>query len=209
MQKKIEAILFDLDGVLVDATELHYMALNKALSIFGYEISREEHELIYNGLPTIKKLEILNKTKGFPKSLIQFVNEIKQAYTLRMIEDYCNPDYEKILMLNRLKKEGYKLAVCSNAVRKSVELMLQKTALIKYFDIILSNQDVTKPKPDPEIYLKAFEVLKIKPENSIIIEDASHGIAAAKASGAYVMEVSGYSDVNYDSIKNFIKKLEG
>ncbi len=74
----IKAIIFDLDGVLIDATQWHFEALNKALHLFGYTITEEEHKNFYNGLPTRKKLEHLSKEKGLPLSLHAFINSMKQ-----------------------------------------------------------------------------------------------------------------------------------
>ena len=201
----IKAVIFDLDGVLVDATEWHYKALNKALHIFGYEISREEHMSTYNGLPTAKKLDLLTQRKGLPTKLHSFVNDMKQKYTVQYIEMECKPYFDKLLMVSKLKKDGYKLAVCSNAVKKSVHLMLEKSDILKYIELVLSNQDISNPKPHPEIYLRAFEMLGVNPKEAVIVEDAPHGIAAAKASGAFVCEVSGFEDVSFERINQFIK----
>jgi phosphoglycolate phosphatase-like HAD superfamily hydrolase len=92
---KIKAILFDLDGVLVDATDWHYEALNRALGLFGYTIARYEHLTTYNGLPTRKKLEMLSVEKGFPRGLHTLVNRIKQKYTREEILRSCTPVFEK------------------------------------------------------------------------------------------------------------------
>src|SRR5216684_3361292 len=78
--KQVGAILFDLDGVLVDATEWHYEALNRALALFGFTISRYEHLSSYNGLPTLKKLEMLTIEKGLPKQLHSMISRLKQQY---------------------------------------------------------------------------------------------------------------------------------
>jgi beta-phosphoglucomutase len=206
---KIKAVIFDLDGVLVDATEWHYESLNRALSLFGYEISREMHIREYNGLPTKKKLEMLSLQKGFPKALAEFVSKIKQAYTQEEIFTKCRPSFAKQIMLSKLKAEGYKLAVCSNALRESVEIMLRKSGIIDYFDFFVGNDEGHKPKPDPSIYLAAINRIGLEPAEVVIVEDAPHGIDAAKASGANTCEVSGYNDVNYTKIISFINKVEG
>ncbi|MFH1470372.1 MAG: HAD family phosphatase [Candidatus Micrarchaeota archaeon] len=202
----IKAIIFDLDGVLVDATEWHYEALNKSLKLFGYEITRDEHLSTYNGLPTRKKLEMLSEQKNLPASLQKFINEMKQVYTMRIIENECVPSFDKLLMASRLKRDGYKLAVCSNAIRKSVVVMLEKTDLLKYMDLVLSNEDIKNPKPHPDIYLLAFEKLGVKPKEAVIVEDAPHGIASAKASGGHVCEVRGFDEVNYDRIADCLRR---
>src|SRR5437879_6321398 len=120
---KIKGILFDLDGVLVDATEWHYEALNRALGLFGYNIARYEHLTTYNGLRNRKKLEMLSVEKGLPRGLHNIVSRIKQKYTREEILRQCTPIFEKEFMIHQLKRDGYRMAVCSNAVRESVGLM--------------------------------------------------------------------------------------
>jgi beta-phosphoglucomutase-like phosphatase (HAD superfamily) len=205
---KIKAVLFDLDGVLVDATEWHYDALNRALALFGYTISRYEHLTTYNGLPTRKKLEMLSVEKGFPRGLHSLTHKIKQKYTREEILRNCTPVFEKEFMVHQLKRDGYKLGCCSNSIRDSLELMLRGAGLIELFDFLASNEDVKNPKPDPEMYLAAFKKLKLKPEECVILEDAGHGIEAAKRSGGRLCQVSGFNDVDYARVKNFIASLE-
>ena len=124
--KHLMGVIFDLDGVLVDATQWHYLALNRALGLFGYTVTPKEHKNFYNGLPTKEKLKTLSKEKGFPKSLNDLVYVMKQKYTQDMIERFCRPDFQKTYMLMKLKERGYRLAVCSNAIHQTVETMLEK-----------------------------------------------------------------------------------
>jgi beta-phosphoglucomutase-like phosphatase (HAD superfamily) len=205
---KIKAVLFDLDGVLVDATEWHYEALNRALALFGYAISRYEHLTTYNGLPTRKKLEMLSVEKGFPLGLHSLANKIKQKYTREEILRNCTPVFEKEFMVHQLKREGYKLGCCSNSIHESVELMLRGSGVIELFDFLASNEDVKNPKPDPEMYLAAFARLKLKPQECVIVEDAGHGIEAAKRSGGHLCQVTGFGDVDYARVKSFIESVE-
>jgi HAD superfamily hydrolase (TIGR01509 family) len=201
MSSKIKAVLFDLDGVLVDATEWHFEALNRALSLFGYTISRYEHLTTYNGLPTRRKLEMLSVEKGFPRGLHSLVNKIKQKYTREEILRRCTPVFEKEFMVHQLKRDGFKLAVCSNSIRESVELMLRGSGIFDLFDCVLSNEDVAQAKPDPEIYLAACQRLGIKPSEAVIVEDAPHGIEAARRSGGLVCEVAGFNEVDYARVR--------
>ena len=205
---QIKGILFDLDGVLVDATEWHYDALNRALGLFGYNIARYEHLTTYNGLPTRKKLEMLSVEKGLPRGLHNIVSRIKQKYTREEILRQCTPVFEKEFMIHQLKRDGYRMAVCSNAVRESVELMLRASGLFDLFEFYVSNEDVKNPKPDPEICRVAFERLRLSPQECVIVEDAGHGIEAAKASGGHLCRVSGFTEVEYDRVKRFIDKVE-
>lgn len=201
----IKAVIFDMDGVLIDAKEWHYEALNKALGLFGYEISRYDHLVTYDGLPTSKKLEMLTMEKGMPKKLHKFINNLKQQYTVDKIFTDCHPMFHHEYALSSLKAEGYHIAVASNSVRKTVELMMEKSNLLPYLDFFLSNQDVTKSKPDPEIYNTAIKRLGLQPKECLVVEDNKNGIQAAKAAGAHVMEVNTVYDVNYDNIQKYIK----
>lgn len=204
----IKAVIFDMDGVLIDAKEWHYEALNKALGLFGYEISRYDHLVTYDGLPTSKKLEMLSMEKGMPKKLHRFINDLKQQYTVDKIFTDCHPLFVHEYALSNLKAEGYHLAVASNSIRNTVDLMMQKSSLLPYLDFFLSNQDVKKGKPDPEIYEVAIAKLGLKPEECLVVEDNKNGIQAAKAAKAHVMEVSTVYDVNYENIKHHIKLAE-
>jgi len=167
----IKAIIFDMDGVLIEAKDWHYEALNKALSLFGYEISRYDHLVTYDGLPTSKKLEMLSMERGLPRKLHKFINELKQQYTVDKIFTDCFPMFHHEYALAKLKSEGYKLAVGSNSIRNTIDLMMQKSNLKEYLDFFLSNQDVKKGKPDPEIYNKAIERLGLSPKECMIVED--------------------------------------
>lgn len=204
----IKAILFDMDGVLIDAREWHYKALNRALSLFGYEINRYDHLITYDGLPTMRKLEMLSVEHGLPKDLHKFINEMKQRYTMEIVHTCCKPLFVHEYALSNLKRMGFKLAVASNSIRNTVETMMTYSCLDKYLDLMLSNEDISKPKPDPEIYLAAMKIFGLSPDQCLVVEDNEKGIAAAKASGAYLMVVKRVEDVNLENIKKHIKLAE-
>lgn len=205
----IKAILFDMDGVLIDAKDWHYEALNKALGLFGMEISRYDHLHTFDGLPTRVKLKMLSEQFFLPEQLHGFVNQMKQLYTSQMIHERCHPLFHHEYALSRLHKEGYKIAVCSNSIRSTIELMMEKAQLLQYLDLIVSNEDVKKAKPDPEMYSTAISRFGLKPEECVVVEDNPNGIAAGRASGAWVLEVVTVYDVNYENIMNLIKKVKG
>ncbi len=204
----IKAILFDMDGVLIDAKEWHYEALNKALDLFGVSISRYDHLVTYDGLPTRIKLEMLSLEKGLPRGLHQFIYDLKQKFTVDQVLINCKPVFYQEYALSRLKNEGYSLAVCSNSIRESIELMMKKSDLGKYMDFIVSNQDVSKSKPDPEMYNFAISKLGLRPEECLILEDNENGIKAAKASGAHLLTIGSIEEVNYRNISRRIRELE-
>jgi beta-phosphoglucomutase-like phosphatase (HAD superfamily) len=197
-----------MDGVLIDAREWHYESLNFALGLFGYEINRYDHIVTFDGLPTKRKLEMLSVEGGLPRKLHSFLNDVKQRKTLEIVYCKCKPKFIHQFALSKLKSENYKLALCSNSVRKSIEVMMEKSDLIQYLDFYLSNQDVVNSKPDPEMYIKAIEKLELHPLECLIVEDNENGIKAAKGSGAHYMQVSGPEDVTYDAISRKIKEIE-
>ena len=205
---KIKAVLFDMDGVLIEAKDWHYEALNQALQLFGYEINRFEHLTSYDGLPTSMKLKKLTLEKGLPNQLHGFINEMKQQYTVSMIQNLCRPRFNHEYALSKLKSEGYRLAVGSNSIRMTIKMMMDYAKLTDYLEFMLSNQDVKNAKPDPEIYLTAMSKMGLSPSECLVVEDNENGIKAAKASGAHLLAVKTVDEVNYDNIKNRILEIE-
>lgn len=203
----IKAVIFDMDGVLIDAKEWHYQALNKALSLFGHEISVYDHLTTFNGLPTKKKLEMLSVINGLPRNLHPFINEMKQQYTMDLVYQHCKPLFVHQYALSNLKSMNYLLAVASNSIRNTVEVMMQKSDLMQYLDFMLSNQDVENGKPSPEIYIKAMEKLGVRPEETLVVEDNENGVKAALASGAHLLKVEKVEEVSLTAILSVIDKL--
>jgi len=208
MVKKIKAVIFDMDGVLIDARNWHYESLNRALALFGVEISEYDHLVNFDGLPTKKKLELISKDGRIPNKLHDLINNLKQVYTLELVYTKCKPNFQHQFALSNLKNSGFKIAVCSNSIRKTIELMMEKSGLNQYLDFYLSNQDVLLAKPDPEIYIKAIQRLCLAPSECLIVEDNQNGIKAALASNAHVLKVISPSDVTYSLIMDHIKIIE-
>jgi beta-phosphoglucomutase len=203
----IKAVIFDMDGVLIEAKNWHYEALNKALRLFGYEISRYEHLTTYDGLPTHRKLEMLTIERGLPQELHGFINEMKQVYTMDLVHTQCSPKFIHEYALAKLKAEGFRIAVASNSIRSTIELMMRKAGLFDYLEFFLSNQDVAKGKPDPEIYEKAIIRLELTPDECLVVEDNPNGIKAALGAGAHVLTVDQVDEVNFDNIMRRISEI--
>lgn len=197
-----------MDGVLIEAKDWHYEALNQALQLFGYEISRYDHLTTYDGLPTSKKLEILSIESDLPRELHPFINEMKQNYTMQIVYAKCKPRFIHEFALSSLKAQGYQLAVASNSIRHTVEVMMEKARLDIYLDKIVAATDVAKPKPDPEIYLTTIAKLGLTPQECLIVEDNENGIKAATASGAHVLVVREVEEVNLTNIQARITQIE-
>jgi len=197
-----------MDGVLIEAKDWHYKALNRALGLFGQAISRYDHLVTFDGLPTITKLDMLTLERGLPKKLHEFINELKQKYTIELVHQHCKPRFDHEYALSKLKSQGYRIGCGSNSVRQSIEIMLQKSDLMKYMETVVSAQEVSEPKPSPEMYEKIISNFNLTPQECLIIEDNENGIKAAKASGAHVLIVKEVDEVNMGNIVNKIKQIE-
>ncbi|MBY0370653.1 HAD-IA family hydrolase [bacterium] len=201
----IRALIFDLDGVLVDAADWHYQALNRALSLFGHTIDPHEHAQRYNGLPTSLKLQTLSRESGFPVALHTFTNEMKQRYTHEIFAHECSPRPELTAALLYFRSQGYRLGVASNSSRVTLDLALKGLGITDCFDAILSHEDVGKPKPDPTVYEECFRRLGVSPQETLILEDSEPGIRAARDSRAAVMLVKHPSEV---TLENILRRIE-
>ena len=201
----IKLVIFDLDGVLVEAKNIHFEAFNKALG--EYAISWDEHLSIYDGLKTNQKLDMLYERKGLPKEQFTNIWNNKQKYTL---EALSNLKKDEILYsaIQNLSLDGYKLAVCSNSIRKTVLTVLSKLGIIEFFDLILSNEDVKNSKPHPEIYWKAISEISCLPEETLIVEDSPYGLLSASRSKSHILRVGNPKEVTYINIKNKINTIK-
>jgi beta-phosphoglucomutase len=202
----IQAVIFDMDGVLIDARDWHYRALNEALAYFGTTITPEQHLADFDGLPTKKKLAALSQAGKLPVHLHALVEVVKQERTLREAANLCFPKVEHLVLIGWLRAHGFKLAVATNSIRQTSRAMLEFAGVLDSMDTLVTNEDVEKPKPSPEIYLLACERLKVKPENVLVIEDNHFGVRAATDAGCNVIQVSGPDEVNLRLIKGELAK---
>ena len=202
----IKLIIFDLDGVLVEAKNLHFEALNKALGE-EYAISWDEHLSIYDGLKTNQKLEMLTQEKGLPVSKHESIWEAKQYWTLKELRE-LKPNQTLQSVMSALVEDGYKLAVCSNSIRKTVLTVLSKLGIIEFMDLIVSNEDVKNSKPHPEMYWKAISMMSCLPEETLIVEDSPYGLLAASRSKSHILRVKNPKEVTYTKIFNKLKEIE-
>ena len=198
----IKLIIFDLDGVLVEAKKIHFESLNEALEP-QYRISWDEHLSKYDGLKTNQKLGMLTKEKGLPFESHNIIWDKKQFLTIQKLNN-IEKSHQLIECLSKLTNKGFKIVCCSNSIRKTILIVLSKLGIIEYFDLILSNEDVKNSKPHPEIYWKAISTIGVLPEETLIVEDSPYGLLAAERSSSYVMRVNSPQDVNYENVKMYL-----
>lgn len=196
-------IIFDLDGVLIETKHIHFETLNIALSEINqkYVITESEHLSIYDGLKTKEKLKLLSKNKGLDSNFHDEIWLRKQDLTIASISE-LKQDYRLIDIFKKLRNDNFKIACCSNSIRRSMLIILSKLGLIEYMDLILSNEDVKNSKPHPEMYWNAMSIMGCLPEETLIVEDSPPGLFAASRSRAKVLRVNNPKDLTIDKIKN-------
>ena len=206
----VKLIISDFDGVLLDLKEIHYEALNRALRPVGeeYVITPEEHVKTFDGLSTKRKLKLLSELKKFPLDQSERVNELKQKFTVELLEGFNKVNYDIVNVISTLKQEGYLFYVASNAIRATVELGLKKLGIDHLVDKVYSNQDVKNSKPNAEIYLTCMADAGANPWETVIIEDSKHGREAAALSGGHVCGVDNSFDFTLERIKSVIAQAK-
>ena len=199
-------VLFDLDGVIVDTKQVHYEALNDAISQVDpkYTITEAEHVSRYDGLKTLTKLNMLSEEKDLPYTDHQKIYKYKQELTIKHFSKI--PTSEKMRdIFKTLRDDGYLVGCCTNCIRRTALVALSKVGVIEYLDVIITNDDVKNPKPHPEIYWKAMSMMSCLPEETLIIEDSPQGLLSATRSKADVIRVNNSFDVSLDKIYKRLK----
>lgn len=199
---KIKLVLFDLDGVLVDSREHHYLALNRALAEINerFVISKKDHLQLYDGLSTKRKLQMLSEERGLDSALHEEIWQKKQQITFQVIDELLKPNPQITALFKQLKADGLKIYVCSNSIRETIKLILLKMELMPYVDYFISNEDVASAKPHPEMYWTAMIKEKRLPRETLIVEDSYVGRTAALSSGAHLCAVKNPEEVCIDKI---------
>jgi beta-phosphoglucomutase len=199
----INTIIFDLDGVLCDLCELHKKCFQEALKrIAGLEISDEYHEEHLNGLPTSIKLQKL----GVSGRLAIDVANFKQELTLSKLEQ-LEEDIDLQETIANLA-ESYNIFCASNSIRKTVELVLTRLGVIKYFDGYFGNDDVFMAKPSPELYYKCMVRAGAKLDETLVIEDSPVGEQTIKNAEVHGLIIKDRTELTLDRVENRIKEID-
>ena len=203
-------IIFDLDGVLIDSRDIHFQALNYALSQFGsfFEISRAEHLKKFDGLNTRSKLDLLSASRGLPRELHDDIWRLKQQKTQSLL-DTVAPDEELIALFKLIKSNEIHIAVASNSIGETVKLLLNNLGLVDYVDLYVGNEDVKLSKPFPEAYWRCMIEFESIPSHTVIFEDSQIGRRGASESGGHLIPVRNRYDLNKQRILSAIKYING
>lgn len=206
----MDKILFDLDNVIIDSADYHYNGVNKALKkLYDYEIPYDEHIKEYNGLPTKVKIAKLIEYGKLPVNAnLKLINQLKQSYTISIINENCKPDPDKLFIMNNLATDGWTIGCVTNSIRQTTEIMLNKSGLGQFMSVVVCGDEVAKGKPDPEGYRFAREKLGAGPWDVLVIEDSPYGVEAAVGAECITYQVKDYADVNWATINNAIGMVD-
>ena len=213
--------IFDLDGVIVDTAKYHYLAWKKLANELGFEFTIEQNEL-FKGVSRKRCLEVLLKIGGIEATQGQFdqwmteKNKDYLSYIEKMDESEILPDVTRILKY----LQAQNIPIALGSASKNAKPILEKVKLLDYFDFIVDGNNVTKAKPDPEVFLIAAQKLDTKPENCVVFEDALAGIEAAnnaKMTSIGIGDVkvlsnadfnfNDFTEIQFEFLDKLIKKL--
>lgn len=198
----IKALVFDLDGVLVDAMLWHEQAFLAAARTEGnVVISTEEHRAMLAGRPTKTKLAWLVAQGRLDARKMAKVAESKQAFTQNAIELHCRPDPQRIALLRHFQGAGYQLGCVTNCAKAAAYDLLGRTQLLPFVEqALVTNEDVKQPKPDPEPYQQVCGLLACQPEEVLVFEDHDVGITSAFKAGCAVRKVATFPELTVEFV---------
>ncbi len=178
----LRAVLWDMDGTLLDSGEYHWLSWREALAAEGFELTREQFNRTFGQ----RNDTILRAYYGpeFPDSEIARIGDLKEArYRELMREGGIAPLPGVMRWLRHLHAHGWRQAIASSAPRLNVDAILDALGIGRFFDAIVSAEDVQRGKPDPQVFLVAAEKLGVHPARCVVVEDAPAGLEAARRAG--------------------------
>jgi beta-phosphoglucomutase len=190
----IRAFIFDLDGVLTDTSEFHYLAWKRLADEEGIPFSREDNEAL-RGVSRHESLRLLLKGRTLPPAQFEEWAERKNRYYLELINQISPRNLlpGAVEFLQALQKAGLKRAIASSS--KNARLVVERLNLLPWVDVLVDGTMVDRSKPAPDLFLKAAELLGEHPEACVVVEDAEAGIEAARAAGMRVIGIGPYERV--------------
>jgi len=188
-------LAIDLDGCIWDSDRAHFDAVNRALYYYDERITEAEHLSTFKGLPTRKKLAMLVEMGRIPASAQDHIALLKQSFTAEAIRKETKVNHAAQALLTALREAGWRMCCCSNSIRETTRTALEQLGLMEYIEFYLSNEDVDRPKPSPDIYYKAAQFFGVAPRQLVVIEDAEVGRKAAREAGCRLVAIDGPQDI--------------
>jgi beta-phosphoglucomutase len=188
MKHKDKLALFDLDGTLFNTTDVNYYAYKEAMEQFGYTIEYKYFQEYCNGR---HYSEFLPQITTKNKEILAQMHYLKKCVYYKYL-DKAKPNKRLFELIESINKEYY-ICVVTTASRQNTEEILKKFNVLNSFDLLVTQEDISKSKPDPEGFFVAMKYFNISPQKTIIFEDSKVGVEAAEMSGAGVFVAKGFN----------------
>ena len=188
----IEGVIFDMDGVIMDSEPIHYKVEKAILANFGESFEFDDHAR-FVGQTTRDLWRALCNERKIPQSYEVLALLDNADYMQELENGEIEPIAGIVEFMEICRNRGLPMVVASSAIRKNIQTVIRRFEIEHFFEGSVSGQDVENTKPNPEIFLKAAEIIKVTPKNCLVIEDAKHGVEAAKAAGMFCV---GYKNLN-------------
>jgi beta-phosphoglucomutase family hydrolase len=185
---KVNAAIFDLDGTLIDNNSYHLQSWLQYLKDMNREMSEEEYKANVNGRTNKDVIEYIYQRKMDDKEAMKYAHE-KEAIYRQLYAPYIKPVAGLLELLEKLRSLSIPMAIATSGIQVNIDFLFKHIPIRSYFDVIVNSAHISKGKPDPEIYIKTAELLKVSPAECLVFEDAVVGINSAKAAGMKVVGV--------------------
>ncbi len=195
----IRAVIFDMDGVIVDSEPLHIEAEKQILRKYGVEISTDELRTYTGTTAEFEFTDLIRKYRL--NTTVDRLFREKETILFRLLEEQTKPIKGVVRLIKSLKRHGLKLAIASSGHRKLVHYFLKRLRIANHFDSVICAEDITRSKPDPEIFFKAAKSLGLDPAECTVIEDSTLGVEAAKSAGIKCLAFRNPNSGNQDLSK--------
>jgi beta-phosphoglucomutase len=185
---KVKAAIFDLDGTLIDNNTYHLQSWLQYLKDMNREMTEEEYKANVNGRTNKDVIEYIYQRKMDDKEAMKYAHE-KEAIYRELYAPFIKPVPGLLELLEKLRSLSIPMAIATSGIQVNIDFLFEHIPIRSYFDVIVNSAHITKGKPDPEIYFKTAELLKVSPAECLVFEDAVVGINSAKAAGMKVVGV--------------------
>jgi beta-phosphoglucomutase family hydrolase len=185
---KVNAAIFDLDGTLIDNNSFHLQSWLQYLKDMNREMSEEEYKANVNGRTNKDVIEYIYQRKMDDEEAMKYAHE-KEAIYRELYAPYIKPVAGLLELLEKLRSLSIPMAMATSGIQVNIDFLFEHIPIRSYFDVIVNSAHISKGKPDPEIYIKTAELLKVSPAECLVFEDAVVGINSAKAAGMKVVGV--------------------
>jgi len=207
----IKAVIFDLDGVIVESESAHIEAEQQTFLKYGVRISSDELHKYTGTTAKLMFTELIRKYKL--NATFEEIFRQKETILFKLLEKDAEPTKGVITLLKKLKSKGIKLAIGSSSTKKQIKYVLSKLDIEHLFDSVIGEEDIVRSKPDPEIFLKAAAELDVNPSECLVVEDSELGVEAAKRAHmkcvGYINPNSGDQDLSKaDTVTDDFSRLD-